>query len=39
MGTEDWVSLFLAYSVVHLECGSSDHKPFLIHPLGIPERR
>lgn len=31
--------MFPAYRVVHLECGSSNHKPQVIHPLGILEKR
>ena len=34
----DWVALFLTSKVSHLECGCSDHKPIVIHPLGIPIR-
>ena len=32
----DWELLFPASKVSHLECGCSDHKPIVIHPLGIP---
>ena len=32
----DWEVLFLASKVSHLECGCSDHKPIVIHPLCIP---
>ena len=32
----DWVALFSASKVSHLECGCSDHKPIIIHPLVIP---
>ncbi|KAL4625859.1 hypothetical protein ACB092_05G055500 [Castanea dentata] len=31
-------SLFPASKVYHLECEYSDHKPIIIHPLGIPIR-
>ncbi|XP_075645079.1 uncharacterized protein LOC142616076 [Castanea sativa] len=30
------VSLFPASKVYHLECGCSDHKLIIVHPLGIP---
>ena len=32
----DWVALFSASKVSHLECGCSSHKLIVIHPLGIP---
>ena len=34
----DWGALFPASKVSHLEYGCSDHKPIVIHPLGIPIR-
>ena len=37
VGTAKWLSMFPATKVVHLECGTSDHKPILIHLLGIPK--
>ena len=36
---DEWLSYFSASKVVHLECGSFDYKPIIIHPLGIPQRR
>lgn len=36
LGTNDWLSIFLASKVSILECGTSDHKPIVIHPLSIP---
>lgn len=36
---DEWLSYFLASKVVHLECGSSNYKPIIINPLGIPQRR
>lgn len=38
VANNDWMSLFLALKVYHLECGCFDHKPIIIHPLGIPTR-
>ena len=37
VGTTKWLSMFPATKAVHLECGTSDHKPILIHLLGIPK--
>ena len=31
VGTAKWLSMFPATKVVHLECGTSDHKPIMIH--------
>ena len=31
----DWIDIFPATKVVHLECGSSDHKPLIIQLKGI----
>ena len=39
VGTQDWLSLFPATKVITLECGTSDHKPIIIHPMGIPVRK
>ena len=39
VATMDWLDKFLATKVVHLECGSSDHKPIVICLNGIPLRR
>ncbi|XP_050289699.1 uncharacterized protein LOC126727832 [Quercus robur] len=39
LGTEDWVSLFPAFQMVHLECGMSDHKLVHIYPMGVLTRR
>ncbi|KAL4609732.1 hypothetical protein ACB092_08G002500 [Castanea dentata] len=33
--TTDWIEKFPATKVVHLECGSLDHKPIIILPKGI----
>ena len=38
VGMVDWLSMFPATKVVHLECGTSDQKPIMIHLLGIPKR-
>ena len=38
MATTDWIELFSATKVVHLECGSSDHKPIIIIPKGIQKK-
>ena len=32
----DWETLFSTSKVSHLKYGSFDHKPMVIHPLGIP---
>lgn len=39
IGTNNWLTVFSASKVIHLECGSFDHKPIIIHPLSIPVRR
>lgn len=31
--------MFPASKVCHLECGTSDHKPIVVHPKGIPKRK
>ena len=36
--TIDWLEKFSDTKVVHLECGSSDHKPIVIFPIGIPKK-
>ena len=38
VGTVEWMDLFPASKVVHLECASSDHKPLMIYLAGIPKR-
>lgn len=38
VGTVDWMNMFPASKVVHLECGSSDHKPLMIYLAGISRR-
>ena len=38
MATMDWIKLFSTTKVVHLECGSSDHKPITIMPKGIQKK-
>ena len=30
---DDWISMFPATKVMHLECGTSDYKPLIILPL------
>ncbi|XP_075665296.1 uncharacterized protein LOC142634953 [Castanea sativa] len=35
VATTDWIDMFPATKVVHLECGSSDHKPLIIRLKGI----
>ena len=35
VGSHDWLSLFPATKVCTLESGTSDHKPIIIHPMGI----
>ena len=37
IGTAEWLSMFPVTKVVHLESGTSDHKPIVIHLLGIPK--
>ena len=39
VGTHSWLSLFPATKVITLECVTSDHKPIIIHPMGIPDRK
>ena len=38
VATIDWLEKFPNTKVVHLECGSSDHKPIVIFPTGIPKK-
>ncbi|XP_023883465.1 uncharacterized protein LOC111995767 [Quercus suber] len=38
VATTDWLDKYLAAQVKVLECGSSDHKPLLIHPNGAPTK-
>lgn len=35
VGTTKWYDKFPATTVLILDCGSSDHKPFVVHPCGI----
>ena len=37
VATIDWLTAFPATKVVHLECGTSNHKPILIMLVGIPK--
>ena len=37
VATIDWLEKFSDTRVVHLECGSLDHKPIVIFPNGIPK--
>ena len=39
IATMEWIEKFPATKVMHLECGSSDHKPILICLNGIPKIR
>ena len=39
VATTNWVARFPATKVLHLECGSSDHKPLVILPMGVPKKR
>ena len=39
VATMEWIEKFPATKVMHLECGSSDHKPILIYLNGIPKIR
>ena len=39
VATIEWLGKFLVTKVIHLECGSSDHKPILICLNGIPKLR
>ena len=39
VATIDWLEKFSDTKVVHLECGSSDHKPIVIFPTGIPKKK
>ncbi|KAK9983952.1 hypothetical protein SO802_033477 [Lithocarpus litseifolius] len=38
VATIDWLEIFSDTRVVHLECGSSDHKPIVIFLNGIPKK-
>ena len=38
VGTVEWMDMFPASKVVHLECGSSDHKLLMIFPVGMPKK-
>ena len=38
VGTMEWMDMFPAFKVVHLESVSSDHKPFMIYLAGIPKK-
>ena len=35
LANDEWISLYPASKVIHLEYGTSDHKPLHILPLGI----
>ena len=39
IATVEWIEMFPVTKVRHLEYGSSNHKPILILPKGIPKRR
>ena len=34
----DWIEKFPDTKIVHLECGTSDHKSIVIFPSGIPKK-
>ena len=36
--TIDWIEKFPDTKIVHLECGTSNHKPIVIFPSGIPKK-
>ena len=36
---QEWMNLFPATKVLTLECGTSDHKPIIIHLMGIPRKK
>ena len=38
VGTLDWLEIYPATKVVILECGTSNYKPIVIHPCGVPVR-
>ena len=38
MDTVEWMDMFPASKVVHLECGSSDHKLLMIFLVGMPKK-
>ena len=38
VGTVEWMDMFLTSKVIHLESGSSDHKPLMIFLAGIPKK-
>ena len=38
VGTVEWMDMFPTSKVVHLESGSSNHKPLVIYLGGIPKR-
>ena len=35
VGTMKWCDCFPAMKVILMECGSSNHKPIIIHPCGV----
>ena len=38
IATIDWIEKFPDTKIMHLECGTSDHKPIVIFPSGIPKK-
>ena len=38
VGSVEWMDMFLASKGVHLECGTSDHKPLMILLASIPKK-
>ena len=38
VATTNWIKLFPTTKVLHLECGSSNHKPIIILPKGIQKK-
>ena len=39
VATQESMNLFPATKVLTLECGTSDHKPIIIHSIGIPGKK
>jgi len=38
VATTSWLEKFPATKVLHLECGTSDHKPIVKLPEGMPKK-
>ena len=39
LGTTNWFAKYLATKVMVLECGTSNHKPIIIHPCGTSNHK